>query len=111
MQDNAAAVNPDYQRAAVMAWGYFNERGLYMQTAFRDAIERHGRVFADKKGAAMVALLRRVVDGEDLPTPAASPAESTPKGDEGLKALAVVMGAALRSVPGAWDEWARTSGN
>jgi hypothetical protein len=104
MPRKPAAMNPDYQRAAVMAWGYFNERGPYMQTAFRDAIERHGRVFTDKKGAAMLVVLRHVVDGEDLPAPVAA-AGGTPKGDEGLKALAVVMATALRSVPGAWEEF------
>lgn len=110
MQRKAAALNPEYERAAVMAWTYFNERGPYMKTAFRTAIERYGRTFADKKGAAMLALLRRVVDGEDLPTPAASSAGNTPKGDKGLEALAVVMGTALKSVPGAWDEWAEVTG-
>lgn len=110
MQRKAAAMNPDYQRAAVMAWDYFNERGPYMRTAFRSALAARSEHSPTKKEAAMLALLRRVVDGEDLPAPAASAAASTPKGDKGLEALAVVMGTALRSVPGAWDEWAKTSG-
>ena len=100
-----AVVSPVYLRAALEAWGYFNERGPYMRRAFRDAIERHGHIFTDKKEAAMIGLLRRVADGEAFTMPGPVPGWKATEADAGMIALRDVMAAALRAVPGAWAEF------
>jgi hypothetical protein len=105
-----AAVSPVYLRAALEAWGYFDERGPYMQRAFRDAIERRSRTFAGKKETAMIGLLRRVADGEAFTMPGPVPGWKATEADAGMIALRDVMAAALRAVPGAWAEFNEGAG-
>jgi hypothetical protein len=76
-----------------------------MQRAFRDAIEARSRVFTDKKEAAMIGLLRRVADGERFAKPGTVPGWKATEADAEMVALRDVMATALRSVPGAWEEF------
>lgn len=98
-------VSPLYLRAALKAWEYFDEHGPYMRASFRDAVERRGHIFTDKKEAAMIGLLYRIADGEAFTMPDPLPRGSVSDKDAGILALRDVTALALRAVPGAWEEW------